>query len=291
MAIFSKALAVAVAASLLLAPAGLAHKAGKGKKASKPPAAESTVTATGQGSGMGTIVSATANCPRNMRAVSGGFQAPASIDVIPVVFESVRTASRSWRASAQLLDLGAPSNVTLQTTVYCKHKFFAGKTSRVTSPTDGDPHLGPLVGASCRRSQIAVSGGFTMAAPLTDGAVTALVLDSRRDGAQAWNTWLATGSGGTGAASTEVYCARHQRELTDAVASSPASSTDFETLTATARCAGGKQPTSGGFSQPQSDLSSFVIVTESRRVGDGWKVSGLHSGTDPAVTLNALAYC
>ncbi len=29
----------------------------------------------------------------------------------------------------------------------------------------------------------------------------------------------------------------------------------------------------------------------SRLVDNGWLVSGLHSGTNPAVTLNAFAYC
>jgi hypothetical protein len=288
MAAIRRALVIAAGVSLLLAPAGFANKP---KKPVKPSGGERTVTATAHGAGNGAIVSATASCPKGMRAVAGGFNAPSSVEVLGLVFESVRTASRSWRASAQLLDIGATSGLTLEATAYCKRKFFAGKTRRVTAATDGEPHVGPLVGASCRRSQIAVSGGFTMPAPLFGQAVTALVLDSRRDGAQAWNTWLATGAGGTGSAATEVYCARRQRELSEAVATSAASFTFFESLSATARCAGGNEPTSGGFSQPQSDTNSFLFVYESRRVGGGWKVSGMHSGAEPAVTLNALAYC
>jgi hypothetical protein len=287
MAQLLKALTVAVGALLLLAPAGLAQP---GKHRAKP-AAEATGTATSTASGTGSIASATATCPKGTLAVAGGFEAPSSSEVLGLVYESVKTGPRTWRASAQLLDIGNPSSLTLEVSVYCKRKFFSARTRRVNSSTDGTPHLGPLVRASCRRSQVAVAGGFSMAPPLHDQMVTALVLDSRRDGPQAWNTFLATGGGGSGAAATEVYCARKQRELAESVAGSAPSAGSFETLTATANCGGDKRPTSGGFAQPQSDVNSFIIVFQSERVGDGWKVSGLHSGMEPPVTLNALAYC
>lgn len=61
--------------------------------------------------------------------------------------------------------------------------------------------------------------------------------------------------------------------------------------TATAACPTGLTPAAGGFAQPASSLGSFFIVYSSRRVGDSWQVSGLRSGTDPGVPLEAAGYC
>jgi hypothetical protein len=60
---------------------------------------------------------------------------------------------------------------------------------------------------------------------------------------------------------------------------------------ASAACATPGSPLAGGFAQPDSNVNSFFFVDESRRVDNGWQVSGLHSGAAPAVSLNAFAYC
>ena len=61
--------------------------------------------------------------------------------------------------------------------------------------------------------------------------------------------------------------------------------------TVTANCPAGLTPAAGGFAQPDSGAASFFFVYESRRIGDAWQVSGLHSGSAPPVALRAAAYC
>jgi hypothetical protein len=257
----------------------------------KHPGAIQERTATGSATGREAIATATATCPKGTKAAGGGFEAPSSIAVVGLVYESVKVGHRSWRVSAQLLDLGAPSTLTLTAYVYCRAHFPATQTRSSTVPTGGQPQVGPTGSATCRRGADAVAGGFTMPPPLQGSMVSSIYFDSMRAGDNAWDTRVVTGPAGPSAFTTEAYCSKKIPAPVPASASSPPNATDFTISSASASCDSGLAPAAGGFSQPASGLASFLIVFESRRVGGAWQVSGLHSGNSPAVTLNSFGYC
>jgi hypothetical protein len=283
-----------IPAQLASASSGLVIKdpskweGGGGKK---HPAAIQERTATGSATGREAIATATATCPKGTKAAGGGFEAPSSIAVVGLVYESVKVGKRSWRASAQLLDLGAPSTLTLTTYVYCRAHFRHTDSGSSTVATDGKPHLGPTGSASCRRGAEAIAGGFTMPPPLQGSMVRSIYFDSLRHGDDAWDARVVTGPAGPSTFTTEVYCSKRIPAPVQASASSSPNANDFTISTASASCEEGLAPAVGGFSQPQSGLGSFFVVFESRRVGAAWQVSGLHTGNNPPVTLNSFAYC
>jgi hypothetical protein len=281
---FTTALLVLLAGALACAPAATA--AGK----AKPPKA-STVTATAVATGPQAIASATATCPGGQRAIGGGFRAPSSIDVVGVVYESVKVGQRSWRASVQLLDIGDPSALTLTTQVNCRARAPRTRAAFTTIPTDGVTGIGPTATARCSPKANAISGGYSMPAPLIDNVATSLVMDSRRSGTGAWATRVATGAAGPSTVTTHVYCAERRKELLERSATGEPTNVDFGPSSSTATCETPRVPFAGGFAQPGSNVESFFVVTESRRVNEGWLVSALHSGRDPAVSLSSFAYC
>jgi hypothetical protein len=278
--------AVVVSVLLLVGAAQLGWaKSGQG---TGPPLEQ---TASASAIGPETTASATATCPPGTRATGGGFRAPSSVDAVALVYESVKVRQRAWRASVQLLDIGAPSSLTITTYVYCRAQYPHTTTETSTVPTSGQTEVGPTASASCPRGQLAVGGGFRMPPPLSGPTVRSLYFDSLRSGTSAWNTKVVTGPAGVSSVTGEVYCARRIASPAEASGTSAPNSRDFTTSTASAACAAPSTPLAGGFSQPDSDVNSFLFVDESRRVDNGWQVSGLHSGTVPAVSLNAFAYC
>lgn len=281
---FAKVLAVCAVGALACAPAAAA-------KPNKPPEPIVTASATGSATGPGSVATATATCPGPTRPLGGGFAMPSSAAVIGIVFESVKVRHRQWRVSAQLLDPGSPSTLTLSTYVYCRK--FAPRTSTAvaTVPTTGVPQIGPSATASCPSGQQALAGGFATPPPLAGSVVANLILDSHRNGPAAWSTRVATGPAGPSTVTTEVYCAPLAATPVDQVATSDPNSSSLGLSSATAGCPSGSTATAGGFAQPLSQLSSFFFVSESQRVGDGWRASGLHSGLEPGVTLSSVAYC
>lgn len=284
-------LLAALVASLLLI--GVAVQAAPAWQHEKPPPrtpvteVEATAAATGDGS----TASATAFCPRRTRVAGGGFRAPYSTDVIGLVYESVKVKNRGWRASVQLLDPADPSTLTLTTYAYCRHHFPRTRTRSSTAPTTGETGVGPTVPAGCRRGEDAVAGGFDMPPPLHTPTLTSLYLDSLRSGTSAWTTRVVTGPAEPSTVRSEVYCSRRGEPPVEATGSSEPNGSDFTQSMAMADCPDDSAPAAGGFAQPDSELASFFFIFESRKVGDAWWVSGLHSGSDPAVALNAYAYC
>jgi hypothetical protein len=283
-----------IPAQLATASSGLVIKdTSKWEKGSgkEDPGAIQERTATGSATGREAIATATATCPKGTKAAGGGFEAPSSIAVVGLVYESVKVGQRSWRASAQLLDLGAPSTLTLTTYVYCRAHFPHTDRRSSTVPTDGKPKVGPTGSATCRRGADAVAGGFTMPPPLQGAMVSSIFFDSMRQADNAWDTRVVTGPAGPSTFTGEVYCSKKIPAPAQASATSSPNATDFTISTATASCPSGLAPAAGGFSQPDSGLTSFLIVFESRRIGAAWQVSGLHSGNSPAVILTSFAYC
>jgi hypothetical protein len=125
---------------------------------------------------------------------------------------------------------------------------------------------------------------------LISPTVTALFFDSIRTDSSSWDARVVTGPAGPSSLTSEAYCSNRDAPA-EATGSSAPNGLDSTTSTATAACPAGLSPASGGFAQPDSSVISFFFVYESRRVGDAWQVSGLHSGGTPAVALHAAGYC
>ncbi len=287
---------VALVAAVLFVGLAVQAKAakldsGSVQAAGGAPGPISEESSTASASGEGSTVTATASCPPGTKVVGGGFDAPYSVEVIGLVYESVKSGGRRWRSSAQVLDPGAPTALTLTTYAYCRSHAPRAKTRSVTAPTTGETEVGPTVPARCNPGESALAGGFTMPAPLRSGTVTALYLDSARSGTSAWDVRVITGPAAPSTVTSEAYCSRRAGAPAESVATSAPNGGDFTPSSATAGCPAGLTPAAGGFSQPDSGPISFFIVYESRRVGDGWRISGLHSGNEPASTLRAVAYC
>ena len=167
----------------------------------------------------------------------------------------------------------------------------ATHSTETTVPTTGEVQLGPTASAACPRDAVAVAGGFDMPPPLVSPTVTELFFDSLRSSDSSWDARVATGPAGPSSLSSEAYCARSMSAPVEADGASAPNGLDSTRSTATATCPAGLSPAAGGFAQPESGVVSFFFVDSSRRVGDSWQVSGLHSGNEPAVPLDAAAYC
>ncbi|MFL5906575.1 MAG: hypothetical protein ACJ75Z_03125 [Solirubrobacterales bacterium] len=285
------AVGLLVAATASTAPAkplvGGAWSHGAGKADGAVPLASPPVSATGNGS----TATATATCPTGTKAVGGGFNAPASGDAVALVYESVKVRQRTWRSSMQLLDRGDPDTGTLTTYVYCDQQVPATHTVAVTLPTTGQVHVGPTAKASCPPGQVTMAGGFRMPAPLIPPTVTSLFFDSLRSGTGAWDTRVVTGPAGPSSFTSEAYCGPRPKAPVEASGLSDPNAVDSSRSTAGADCPNDLSPAAGGFAQPDSSVISFFFVDQSMRVGDGWQVSAVHSGGEPAISLRAAVYC
>jgi hypothetical protein len=289
----------AIAAVLVLSAAAVQAATAKTASQGDPPShgnphGPGTVveaSATAQATGDGSTATATATCPPGTKAAGGGFDAPSSGDVVGLVYESVKVRQRAWRASVQLLDPGDPSTLTLTTYAYCRAHFPVTRSTAETVPTNGQVQIGPTASATCPSGQIAMAGGFHMPAPLVFPTVTDLFFDSLRSGDSGWDARVVTGPAGPSDVTSEAYCARRGTAPIEANGSSAPNGLDSVSSTATAACPAGLSPAVGGFAQPDSAIVSFFFVYSSRRVGDSWQVSGLHTGSEPAVALDAAGYC
>jgi len=287
----TRMLAALAAVLVLTVTAAQVAVAKPGGKSGGPSASDvQEVSASETASGDGATATATATCPPGTKVSGGGFNAPPAGDAIPIVYESVKVGHRDWRASVQSLDVGDADPVNLTTYAYCQRHFHPTKTVSTTVPTTGQVHLGPTAEASCPRDQTATAGGFSMPAPLISPTVTALFFDSIRSGTSAWDSRVVTGPAGQSSLTSEAYCSPRDTPV-EVTGSSAPNGADSATSTVTASCPTGLAAEAGGFAQPDSMVVSFFFVYESRSVGDGWRVSGLHSGFTPAVSLRGAAYC
>jgi hypothetical protein len=131
--------------------------------------------------------SATAKCPRGTKVVSGGFDNPdfdfqggsTGTNIRP--YEMRKVGKRRWKVSASNRSNNAG---TLVAYAYC-HDGKALKTKRVSKSLvlkPGAPRATAI--ARCKRSQRAVSGGFSSAQPADFGGP--FVTESRRKGKRKW---------------------------------------------------------------------------------------------------------
>ena len=260
-------------------------------QAAPAPGEVEQASATARATGDGSTATATATCPPGTKAVGGGFDAPSSAEAIGLVYESVKVGHSAWRASVQLFDQGDPSTLTLTTYAYCRTHAPPTKTSTETVPTTGELQIGPTASASCPADQIAVAGGFNMPPPLIAPTVSDLFFDSLRSGVSGWDARVVTGPAGPSTFTSEAYCSRRDMPSEEVRAVGEPVDLDSVASTVTASCPAGLTPATGGFAQPDSVAVSFFFVSSSRRLGDAWHVSGLHSGGGPAVALQSAAYC
>jgi hypothetical protein len=168
----------------------------KGKKKKKPKLAPIT-EATGSGMLSGFLGSATATCPGNLKALSGGFEVPSLSTgrfILPV--ESRRSAPNAWRASA--LRFGPPA-VPITAYAYC------GTETTVESAAQGS---------------VGLPSGSVTSPPCTGGSKLAAV---------GFAQTAATGSGGTRAS---IYAAVPIDALTARVSAEAISSTPTPTTAA-----------------------------------------------------------
>jgi len=278
-------IAITTALVLVLAVAQPAAAKKRGPVAAFETSASATAT------GDGSTASATASCPPGTKVAGGGFYAPYSYQVIPIVYESVMAGKREWRSSVQLLDPSGASTLTLTTYAYCRPGLPSVKAATQSAQTTGELGLGPSLEASCPGDSAAIAGGFQMPPPLSSGLVSALLFDSAASSPNSWTSRYVTGTVGAVTVSSEVYCDKRDEAPTEVAVSSASNNSDFSSSSATADCPAGTNPVAGGFAQPDANLASFFLVYESRRDGDSWRVSGLHTGNDPAATLSSAAYC
>ena len=278
---------IAVTAALVILMAVAQPAAAKKRSLNAAFEVSATATATGDGS----TASATAACPPGTKVAGGGFYAPYSFQVIPIVYESVMAGKREWRSSMQLLDPSGATSLTLTTYAYCRPGLPSVKVYRQSAETTGELGIGPSLEASCPGDDAAIAGGFQMPPPLSSGLVSALLFDSAASDSSSWTSRFVTGTVGAATVSSEAYCDKRDQAPTGVTASSAPNNADFSSSSATADCPAGTSPAAGGFAQPDANFASFFLVYESRRDGDSWRVSGLHTGNDPAASLSASAYC
>jgi hypothetical protein len=257
-------------------------------------------TATASGSGNEAVISATAVCPKKTTAVGGGFvTAPGfTVPVQVYVFESQRASRRSWRASAQIGDNSAPSDVgTVTASVYCRSGIpkVSARSATVPTPVTAAPTTGPTVTATCPKGKKAVAGGFLTSPVIAPGtsASTIFVTDSLRASKATWSNRVLIG-GEAGSLTTYVYCAKGKAPRA-VQATGPTLTASFAEAGATATCTGKRNPVAGGFSQNAAAGGSgattgLFITRESHAVGKGWVATGSHVFPQPTA-LTSIAYC
>ena len=224
------------------------------------------------------VGSATAQCKRGTKAVSGGFEMPE----FSAIFEAVRVGKRKWTVTGRTPGLEAG---TLTTFVYCDKSRPRLKEKSSEVPFDSETTTASAT-AKCKRGSEAVSGGFSSDPQFPPNAVAL-----RRDGKRRW-TASAINPGSTGTFTAFVYCDKSEPGLK--ARSTTVAIGDFDPGSATTKCKRGTELVSGGFSSPEAMISGFpgpaVIVNASHREGKrGWTASGLGGAGGGSLTVHA--YC
>jgi hypothetical protein len=293
----------AIAASGVLAVLALPAAAAAVKKPGTTPKVK-TRTSTSTAAGNGAIVSTTALCPAKHRAVGGGFEETApTIGAQGIVYESVKSGQSGWRVSSQILDQMAPiDSVTLTVYVYCRKpsvkraKTHGGattpktKTSSSTAATPAANQTGPTAQAICSKGRRAMAGGFATTPPIVGASARPIVLDSLRSGSSSWQTLVLSGATHAGSVTSHAYCAKKVKAPSTHVAVGPSTVDPFGVSAATADCPPKKNPVHGGFRQTGATPNTFILIFESRAVGNSWRVSGSHLGPT-ASSVESSAYC
>jgi hypothetical protein len=280
----SKGLAVALVAFGALALAGTPAAA------KKKPGPISEVSASTSAPGNGTVLTATATCPGKRKVVGGGFLVnPVTGNIATHTYESARVDAKSWRATAQVTDPGAPSGEagSLTTYAYCRKR--APKLAAAVASTPLPASLA-ATGASnvaCPGSKKLSSGGFLNPQAIIGGSFNAVVLDSYPTPAQLWSSTAASNTGGN--LSSYAYCRKGKPAPSFVTAPSGPAITAGSRVSALAACPGKRSPTGGGFQQPNLN-SGTLFVNESRRVGKAWQTSAVAFLVQPGQSATLLSH-
>jgi hypothetical protein len=177
-----------------------------------------------------------------------------------------------------------------------KQKLGPVVTAIAASPTTTTTGATVTATATCPAGKKAFGGGFS-----TTPSNQALIFpqESHRSAA---NSWIASGSyfGISGSPpplgiTSIVHCRRLKKTPLQVTISVPVIAQSNSTpATAIARCQGKKlKLISGGFlySPPANGNQHQALVYENEPVGKDWHASVQNSGTSPARTLTAYAYC
>jgi hypothetical protein len=148
--------------------------------------------------------SATARCPRELKAVSGGFDNPDfSIEGGALIFpyESVKQGGRKWTASGQNLGM-AEGDVLAQVNCREGERLKTRKESETIASLEAAD-----VAVKCKRGDRVVSGGFAIENPFSTAPdYGPYVYASRKQGKRTWVTSFFGYSPGSEDVTAYAYC-------------------------------------------------------------------------------------
>jgi hypothetical protein len=260
-----------------------------------PSAAASTVVKSQNGVGDGTIVTATATCPKGKRATGGGFATspPNTLSFIQI-YESRKINQNAWRVTGQITDRRDTLLArTLEAHAYCSGSAAPTTTRSKTAATGVGPSFW-FTDAQCSGGKKAKAGGFLGEPPYTGGGfvsrsnvVQALLVDKKTH-------HVTIRSAIPGITFTSfVYC-RGAKKIPKKAGTAQTVGQGSQITAFSGECKDkSRRPRAGGFDQPNASLAPegyYSPIIGSLRIGKQWWVTGVHNG--PASTqLRSIAYC
>lgn len=283
-----RALAAAIAVSLLAAAPAEAAKGKTGKGPSAKVVTGAPVTLAGQFS----QGSATVMCPKGTQAVAGGFATtlPSPNAQWIQLYESRRlTNPRGWQVSGVQAHAGSG---TLTASAYCEPLKAKVKTRAVTVPL-GAAGTTVTALATCTPGTKVLSGGF-ITAPAANSPGSAYVSRSIAGNGIGWvadATRLTSAE--TGILTAYAYCADVGKIKTRSANAAVLGSSGAAQTASTPACPKKTPLRGGGFatSFPVNGLLGSALVYESRPSGRSWLSSAVPGGPATSSTLVTNSYC
>lgn len=224
--------------------------------------------------------SVTSTCGKREGAISGGYTVPSFFegDNIFLPYGSFIGEGRGWQASARLAG-GNLEGQTITTFAYCSK---LGKKV-VTRSESADISDGATtdVTASCKSSELLVSGGWAISSSDSLGAV----ITSLKQGKRSWNVrGGALTEDGSGSVIAIANCvpAGKAPDLVTRRTTTPVA----ELATADASCKKGEQVISAGFTSDEALFLPFVFHRDTKR---SWTTRGAVFGNPGKATI--AVYC
>ena len=245
------------------------------------------------------VLTATATCPRNRKAIGGGWSTPAQTGSVFVPTESARLGGRRWRVSGYATTAGGPKVLTVE--VYCARLGGRVKTSVVSGSLEGTVLSDSSLVATCPERSRLMSGGFSFTGA---DPITVLVYENAllpEIAPNAWSVSMLRGADSTpGGIQAFAYCLKRSRSgnsgprkprVLGATGQIPAQSLQSGSAM-TPSCPGRRRPISTGFSTPRpSGTQGGGLFHESRLVGDAAIASALQATDMTGTPLTAYVNC
>jgi hypothetical protein len=229
--------------------------------------------------------SAQPRCDRGTRAISGGFETNADVNLRQIyVNASELGGRRRWTVGAHNF---SPNDALLTAFAYCRDERTKARSKTFQVEGAGDV----TATASCGRGKQAISGGFRDLSG-ADARPT-IAYESRRASKRKWTVTASNTDGEPGRLQAHVYCRKGGDGLRAAERRETFPSPGPVDGDVIARCRRDERVLSGGFTSdtvPLPGKGQTVQITASRKVGKRkWRVSVAAIGT--AVTVTVHAYC